>query len=89
MLTIETLDVDSWVPPVRRIFHTLTHRLHEMSLPKLTGVSALTMIEIKKDLREVERYAIQDDSDSDSSVRSRDVPPSSYPVRPRKGYSCY
>lgn len=44
----------------------------------------LTKIEIKKDFREIERFLQEDDTDSDSSVRSEDVLPSSYPVKPRK-----
>ena len=42
-------------------------------------------MEIRKDFREVEKSTVlDDDEDSDGSVRSRDIPMSNYPVRPRR-----
>ena len=49
----------------------------------VVGVFGLSKTEVKKDVREMER-SMPDDTDSDSSVRSEDVLPSSYPVKPRK-----
>jgi len=43
----------------------------------------LSKTEIKKDVREMER-SMHDDTDSDGSVMSDDVLPSTYPVKPRK-----
>lgn len=45
---------------------------------------SLTKPEIRKDIRDIERSLIQEDTDSESSVRSEDILPSSYPVKPRK-----
>lgn len=47
------------------------------------GIFALSKAEIKKDVREMER-SMHSDTDSDSSVLSEDVLPSTYPVKPRK-----
>ena len=47
------------------------------------GVLSLTKVEIRKDLREIDRN-IQTDSDSDDTIKSEDILPSSYPVKPRK-----
>ena len=44
---------------------------------------ALTKNEIKRDIREIERY-LDDDQESDSSVRSSEILNSTYPVKPRK-----
>jgi hypothetical protein len=38
---------------------------------------------VKKDVKEITRM-LQEDSDSESSVRSEDILPSNYPVKPRK-----
>jgi hypothetical protein len=43
----------------------------------------LTKNEIKRDIREIERY-LDDDQESDSSVRSSEILNSTYPVKPRK-----
>lgn len=43
----------------------------------------LSSTDIKKDIREIERCS-HSESDSDSSVLSEDVLPSTYPVKPRK-----
>ena len=47
------------------------------------GIFPLSKTEIKKDVREMER-SMHDDTDSDGSVMSDDVLPSTYPVKPRK-----
>ena len=49
----------------------------------LKGIFPLSKTEIKKDVREMER-SMHDDTDSDGSVMSDDVLPSTYPVKPRK-----
>ena len=58
------------------------------------GIFSLSHVEAKKDLREIQILTDGDDdtndghsdSDSDCSFQSKDVLPSSYPVKPRKGY---
>ncbi len=58
------------------------------------GIFSLSHVEAKKDLREIQILTDGDDdsndghsdSDSDCSFLSKDVLPSSYPVKPRKGY---
>lgn len=52
-------------------------------MPILAGVFPLSSAEAKKDFRDIRRF-ISDDTDSDSSVKSDDVLPSTYPVKPRK-----
>jgi hypothetical protein len=54
-----------------------------VDMEPFVGVFGLSKTEVKKDVREMER-SMPDDTDSDSSVRSEDVLPSSYPVKPRK-----
>ena len=44
---------------------------------------SLSKNEIKRDIRDIERL-LDDESDSDSSIKSRDVLQSNYPVKPRK-----
>ena len=43
----------------------------------------MTKNEIKRDIREIERY-LDDDQESDSSVKSSEILSSTYPVKPRK-----
>lgn len=50
-----------------------------------TGVSKLSESEILYDLKELSKNEESNDTDSDSSVRTEDVLPSQYPVKPRKG----
>ena len=47
------------------------------------GISSLTKAEIKRDIRDIERL-LNEDSDSDSSIKSGDILSSNYPVKPRK-----
>lgn len=44
----------------------------------------MTRYDIRKDLREIERTLLWDDTDSDSSIKSEDILQSSYPVKPRR-----
>lgn len=44
----------------------------------------LSKSEIKKDIKEIERSFLPEDTDSDSSVNSDDILPSTYPVKPRR-----
>lgn len=54
-------------------------------VPTHLGIFCLSRQEVKKDLREIERNLQDDDeTDSDSSVKSEDILASSYPVKPRK-----
>eukprot|EP01041_Mallomonas_annulata_P009070 gene9070-18792_t len=53
------------------------------ALPNIPGVEALSKQESKKDLKEIERN-LQEDSDSEESIKSDDILPSTYPVKPRR-----
>ena len=52
-------------------------------LPYCEGVTVLSKSEIKKDIKEIER-CLNSDSDSDSTIKSEDILPSTYPVKPRR-----
>jgi hypothetical protein len=47
------------------------------------GFKPLTAAEIKKDVKDISKM-LQEDSDSESSIKSEDIMPSNYPVKPRK-----
>ncbi len=50
----------------------------------MTGVSKLSETEIQYDLIELMQSEESNDTDSDSTIRSDDIVPSQYPVKPRK-----
>ncbi|KAJ1409517.1 hypothetical protein B484DRAFT_436013, partial [Ochromonadaceae sp. CCMP2298] len=71
------------VQPPKRAEALFIGTIKIQALPNLSGVSGLSVMEIKDDLREMQQPH-EDDTDSDSSIKSEDILDSIYPVQPRK-----